>query len=163
MDFLKVQGVSALGSRLRRVLDRLDRDLAAIYRAAGMEFEPRWHPVFVVLRDEGPMSVGALAKRLGVTHAAVSQVRAAMEARGLVSAAPDPADGRSQRLSLTPRGRAMGEQLQPLWTAVAAAATQLLAEGAPALMADLDGLDRALDRSGLKARVDHLIKLEPQS
>ena len=160
MDFLSKQGASALGSRLRRLLDRLDRDMAATYRDAGVGFEARWYPVFVVLRDEGPLSVGALAARLGVTHAAVSQVRAALEAKGLIGAEPDPADGRRQLLSLTARGRAVDGRLQPLWAAVAAAAVQLLDEGAPALMADLDGLDRALDRCGLKARVDRIFTPE---
>ena len=154
MDYLTSQGVATLGTRLRRLLDRMDRDVVTLYRGAGTGFEPRWYPVFAVLRDEGPASVGALARRLGVTPAAVSQVRAALEAEGLIAAMPDPADRRSQHLALTPRGLDMARRLQPLWVAFAAAGAALLAEGAPNLMADLDGLDRALDRCGLKARVE---------
>jgi DNA-binding MarR family transcriptional regulator len=163
MDYLTKQGAAALGSRLRRLLDRLDRDVAAIYRQADAGFEARWFPVFTVLRDEGSMSVGGLAERLGVTHAAVSQVRAALEAQGLIRAEPDPDDGRRQLLALSERGREMAVRLQPLWAAVAAAGAQLLAEAAPTLMADLDGLDRALDRSGLKARVDDRFNRNPSS
>ena len=163
MDYITDHGVAALGTRLRRLLDRLERDMVALYRAEGVGFEPRWYPVFVALRDEGPMSVGALAQRLGVTHVAVSQVRAALEAEGLIDAAPDPEDGRRQRLALTPRGRETAERLRPLWASVAAAGAQLLAEGAPTLMTDLDGLDRALDRCGLKTRIEQDLHGNPLS
>ena len=163
MDYLTNQGVATLGTRLRRLLERMDRDMVALYRATDAGFEPRWYPVFTALRDEGPLSVGALAQRLGVTHAAVSQVRAALEGEGLIAARPDPADGRRQHLALTPRGLDMARRLQPLWTAVGAAGAALLAEASPNLMADLDGLDRALDRCGLKARVEEgLNKETPQ-
>src|ERR1700722_1518582 len=98
MDYLATHGINALGSRLRRLLERLDRDVAAIYRAANICFEARWFPVFIALHDNGPLTVGALSERLGVTHAAISQVRAALEAEGLIAATQDPADGRRQQL-----------------------------------------------------------------
>ena len=52
----------------------------------------------------------------------------------------------------------MARRLEPLWTAFAAAGAALLAEGSPNLMANLDGLDRALDRCGLRARVEQSFK-----
>jgi DNA-binding MarR family transcriptional regulator len=163
MDYLATQGINALGSRLRRLLDRLDRDVAAIYRSADVRFEARWFPVFIALRDGGPLTVGALATRLSVTHAAVSQVRAALEAERLIDASPDPEDGRRQRLVLTPKGRALAAQLKPLWDAIATASSQVLNEGAPELMAHLDGLDAALDRRGLAARVDEIPNKETEN
>src|ERR1700722_15119766 len=86
MDYLATHGINALGSRLRRLLERLDRDVAAIYRAANICFEARWFPVFIALHDNGPLTVGALSERLGVTHAAISQGRAALGAEGLIAA-----------------------------------------------------------------------------
>jgi DNA-binding MarR family transcriptional regulator len=153
MNYSATQAVTAFGSRLRRLLERLDRDVLAIYRAAGERFEPRWYAVFAALRDQGPLTVGALSGRLGVTHAAVSQVRAALEREGLISGESDPEDGRRQRLSLTPHGREAALRLEALWAAIAAAMGEMLAEHAPTLLADLDSLDDALDRRGLRARV----------
>ena len=143
----------AFGSRLRRVLERMDREVLAVYREAGERFEPRWYGVFAALRDDGPLTVGELSRRLGISHAAVSQVRTALEAEDLIRGEADPRDGRRQGLSLTTRGRETAARLAPLWSAIAATVGAVLAEHAPALPADLEALENALVRRGLAARV----------
>ena len=145
--------VMAFGSRLRRLLERMDREVLAVYRAAGEQFEPRWYSVFAALRDEGPLTVGELSRRLGISHPAVSQIRVALEAEGLVRGAPDAQDGRRQVLSLTRRGRETAARLESLWSALAGVVGEILAEHAPTLPADLDALEAALDRRGLAERV----------
>lgn len=141
------------GTRLRRLTDRLDREVQALYRDAGVRFEPRWYAVFVSLREEGPATVGELAQRIEVTHAAVSQVRTALQSAGLIETRPDPKDGRRHTLALSADGEAMALQLQPLWDAINIATARLLAEEAPGLLGGLDDLARALDRAPLKTRV----------
>lgn len=145
------------GSRLRRLLDQLDRDILNLYREAGVRFEPRWYAVFSDLCDNGPATVGDLARRLGVTHAAVSQVRSALQTEGLIETRPDPADGRRHVLTLTPDGTAMAATLRPLWDAVNAATARVLAEDAPALLGELAALTLALDRRPLSARAKDLL------
>jgi DNA-binding MarR family transcriptional regulator len=145
--------LTSFGSRLRRLLERMDREVLAVYRAAGERFEPRWYGVFAALRDDGPLTVGDLSRRLGVTHAAVSQIRTALEGEGLIRGAADPRDGRRQSLSLTARGRETAARLAPLWSAIAAAVGEILTEHAPTLSTDLDALEQAIDRRGLAARV----------
>ena len=153
MQETSVSGFIALGSRLRRLLERMDREVLGVYRAAGERFEPRWYGVFTALRDDGPLTVGELSRRLGISHAAVSQIRAALEAEDLIRGHADPWDGRRQALSLTPRGRETASRLAPLWSAIAAAVGDMLAEHAPSLPADLDALEHAIERRGLAARV----------
>ena len=145
--------LAAFGSRLRRLLERMDREVLTVYRAAGEKFEPRWYAVFAALRDHGPLTVGALSRRLGISHAAVSQIRAALEAADLIRGAADPRDGRRQVLSLTGRGRETASRLAPLWAAIAAAVGDLLAEHAPTLPADLDALEHAVEDRGLAVRI----------
>ena len=131
----------------------MDREVLAAYRASGERFEPRWYGVFAALRDDGPLTVGELSRRLGISHAAVSQIRTALEAEGLIRGAADPRDGRRQGLSLTAEGREAASRLAPLWSAIAAALGDLLAEHAPGLPADLDALEQALERRGFADRV----------
>ena len=154
MNPLTVPRVAALGSRLRRLLERLDREVLGIYHDAGERFEPSWYAVFTAVRDDGPLTVGELAQQLGVSHAAVSQVRTTLEREGLIAGAPDPRDGRRQFLSLTPRGQETARRLAPLWTAILEATGGMLAKHAPTLLADLDALETALDHRGLRARVN---------
>jgi DNA-binding MarR family transcriptional regulator len=160
MQFTTSQDVTAFGSRLRRLLERMDREVLAVYRAAGERFEPRWYAAFAALRDEGPQTVGELSRRLGISHAAVSQVRTALEAGGLIQGQADPRDGRRHVLSLTAQGRETASRLAPLWSAIAGAVSGVLAEHAPSLPADLDALERALDQRGLPARVGANLDLE---
>jgi DNA-binding MarR family transcriptional regulator len=54
----------------------------------------------------GPVQIGALAERLGVTQQAASKSVADLERRGYVERAPDPADARARLVGLTDRGRA---------------------------------------------------------
>jgi DNA-binding MarR family transcriptional regulator len=160
MSTLTAQEATAFGSRLRRLLERLDRDVSAVYRAAGQRFEPRWYAVFAALRDEGPLTVGELSQRLGITHPAVSQVRTALEREGLVRVDTDSQDGRRHILSLTARGRATARRLAPLWSNIAAAVSGILARHAPTLLDDLNAIENALDRRGLLARVNASLDLE---
>ena len=53
------------------------------------------------LERDGPSTTSALARAEGVRPQSMAQVVAALEAAGLVSGAPDPADGRRTLLSLT--------------------------------------------------------------
>ena len=55
--------------------------------------------------DQQPLTVSELATRLGVTKQAAGQIVTDMEERNLVSRRPDPDDGRSRLLELTPEGR----------------------------------------------------------
>jgi DNA-binding MarR family transcriptional regulator len=92
-----------------------------------------------------------------VTHAAVSQVRSALQAESLIQTRPDPADGRRHVLTLTAAGTATAATLQPLWDAINAATASVLAEDAPALVGELAALTRALDRRPLSDRAMDLL------
>ena len=156
MDFVRDPDVRAFGTRLRRLSERIDREVQEIYREAGVGFEPRWFAVVAALR-EGPASVGELAGRIGVTHAAVSQVRGALAEQGLLQARTDAADQRRQVLELTEAGRQTAARLEPLWDAIAAATRDLLQETAPSLSDEMRRVEAALGERGLKARVLELM------
>ncbi|QYN35940.1 MarR family transcriptional regulator [Pseudonocardia sp. DSM 110487] len=55
---------------------------------------------------DGPITVGELAQRLGVTQQAVSKTAAELSAAGYLQRMPDATDGRVRRVALTERGRA---------------------------------------------------------
>ena len=149
---MREKGLAAFGTRLRRLSERLDRDVQGLYREVGVEFEPRWFPVVTALAERGPATVGELAEALGVSHAAVSQVRGPLAERGLVRTELDPHDHRRQILALTDAGFAAIAPLRPLWAAITAA-TAALSDEVPGLLAALEGLEVALAREGLGARV----------
>ena len=53
----------------------------------------------------GPLPVGELARRMGVSQQAASKAAAELERLGYLERSPDPADARVRRLALSARGR----------------------------------------------------------
>lgn len=151
-DYIRGQGSSAIGARLRRLSGRIDRDAARVYARAGIPFEQRWVGALKVFSLYGPLSVGELAGYLGISHVSVSQTRQSMEKAGLTSSVTDQRDARSRRVQLTPAGRRLYRELAPLWKILEAVAVEL-DEEAGHTVAALERLDRALDRSSLFDRV----------
>jgi DNA-binding MarR family transcriptional regulator len=64
------------------------------------------------LLSEGPLRLGSLGRRLGVTPSTLSRNVERLEDEGLVRRQPDPEDARSSRVSLTTKGRTAARQLE---------------------------------------------------
>lgn len=66
-----------------------------------------------------PMSMSALADRLGIDASYVTTIADQLEERGLIERLPHPTDRRIKSLALTAEGRRLREQLAgELWTNV---------------------------------------------
>jgi DNA-binding MarR family transcriptional regulator len=151
-DYGRSLGGAAIGARLRRLSERIDRDANRIYAQLGITFEQRWMGVLDLIARRGPMSVNELAATLAISHPSVSQTRRSLTSAGFLAERPDPADGRRRILRLTAKGKALVEQLSPVWAALEAAGHQINAEAQDAV-SSLDRLDEALDRRSLFERV----------
>lgn len=150
-DDMRGQRGSAIGGRLRRLSERIDREAAKLYAEAGVAFEQRWLGVMDLLINGGPQSVVDLARRLGISHVSVSQTRQSLEKAGLIAQKPDPSDGRRRILAMTDKGLALAEQLKPIWAALDLVGQELNAEAGDTVSA-LDRLDDALARQSLYER-----------
>lgn len=157
-DGVERYGAFALGGRLRRLSDRIDRDTKPIYEKMGIEFEQRWFPVFNCLRGVEAMSVTEIADHLRISHVSVSVTRKSLEAAQLVTSIADEKDGRRFNLALTEKGKALSEKLGPLFEALELAAADLNAE-AGNVIAAIARLEDALDRKSVAERTDHFLKM----
>ena len=152
MDFVNNLGLLVLGSRLRRLSDRIMSSGQEIYRTAKIEFEPRWFPVFRLLADHGPLTVGVCARRLGLTHASISQMARAMGKHGIITSRKDASDERRRLLELTDKGRAMLPELQTLWQDIEAGIRDVVDYGGVDILAALEGIEQALAVQSLSER-----------
>jgi DNA-binding MarR family transcriptional regulator len=89
-------------ARLRVAVARLTRHLRQT--APGDLTLSQWSAL-VTVETQGPVRIGDLADREGVSAATATRVVAALEELGLVVRQSDAADRRSWRVSLTPGGR----------------------------------------------------------
>lgn len=152
MDYPKRMGGAALGARLRRLSEAIDRDAARAYTTIGIRFEQRWFGVLNQLALSGPMTVSELAARLRITRASVSQTRQSLEEAGVVEMEAHPLDARQRHLVLTNAGAKLIRRLKPLWQAMEEAAREVDAEACNAVAA-LDRLDEVLARQSLFERI----------
>ncbi|HZG31670.1 MAG TPA: MarR family transcriptional regulator [Sphingopyxis sp.] len=114
-----------LGSLLRLVLDRLDRDVEAAYRDRGLRFKPRYTSIYRLLAANGEMRVGEIAAAMGLSQPSITNTLAAMRADALVEIRRGTNDGRERIVTLSFEGRAIAEELGTQWRQTAAAASSL--------------------------------------
>lgn len=103
--------------RLTELVDEVFRLADAFSRAGdGIVAEDgltasRWLTLGAVAH--GPLSVAAIARRRGLRRQSAAQAVAQLEAAGLVTRAPDPADARAPLVTLTEKGRAVLDGIRP--------------------------------------------------
>ncbi|GHE05319.1 MarR family winged helix-turn-helix transcriptional regulator [Streptomyces alanosinicus] len=98
----------ALAAELRLAMGRIVRRLRQAHAVGDVTLSGV--SVLVRLARTGPDSPGSLAESERVRPQAMASTLAGLEQRGLVSRAPDTADGRRAIVSLTDEGRSVLEQ-----------------------------------------------------
>ncbi len=100
---------SALAARLRLAVGRLHRRLS---RTTGPGLTASQLSALVTVEQHGPMRVGDLAAREGVSPPTVTRIATSLEALGLLERTVDPADGRASRLVASAAGGAALESVR---------------------------------------------------
>lgn len=151
--FFDRTGKLAIGSRLRSLTDRITDDAAQIYRMYGVDFKPKWFPVFFVLSHDGAAAVTQIARRIGQSHPSVSNIVREMEAQGIVRTNEDDADGRKNVIVLTEKGRETAAVIDELSEDVSAAVEALTARTRNDLWTAVGEWEEQLSESSLSERV----------
>ncbi|ADG09315.1 GNAT family N-acetyltransferase [Caulobacter segnis] len=130
-DLLASYGVGFLGSRLKRLAERMQADAAEVARSLNLPVQPAQMSLLLTIRLHGPIAVGELAERLQLAQPTVTRALKTLEDDGFVEARRAPGDGRTRRLALTKTGEALLVRVQ----------TQLLPRIEPAAAELVEGLD----------------------
>ena len=131
---LETQTTAALAARLRVVIVRTSRRLR---QEADTGLSPSLTAALVAIARRGPLTPSELADAERVKRPTATRFVACLERAGLVTRDPDPDDGRSYRVAITPDGAG-------LLAAAAGRKNAYLARGLESLDADeLATLDRA--------------------
>lgn len=92
-------GTATLARNLRALMGKLKRRLRD--EALIGDLPPSQVSVLLRLEKDGPATASNLARSEGMRPQSMGTIISALESAGLVSGAPDPADGRQTLLSLT--------------------------------------------------------------
>ena len=161
-DLMRQLGALAFASRLKRLGDRLQRDVSRLYRAQEIDFQARWFPVAYLLQHQPSLSVTAIANRLGLTHVAVNQISEQMARRGLLMSKRDHKDKRRRLLSLTPKGRKTVASLRTLWRSIEKCTRKMIESSGHDILAGMIEIEKALDRRDMYDQVTSDMEHEKQ-
>lgn len=150
-DVLALEGAVMLGSRLKRLAERLQAGAERIANDCGLATQPSQMPLLTALYRHGPMTVGDAVQALGISQPAVTRILSRLIAMELVETIRGARDQRSKTISLTPKGaEAMELAATVLWPRLRAAVGEVC--DAPALLGLIEATERALADQPLNER-----------
>lgn len=159
MDFIADLGELALATRLKRLSERLMRDVTQVYEDLGVDFKANFFSILYALGQKSPMSVTELARMLGLSHPAINQISAQLLGKGLITQGKDKKDERRRLLFLSPKGKRLIKDLKPVWRDIRLANRALLKEAGADLLNDIARIEAALDEDSMLNRVNKRLGL----
>lgn len=150
-DVVADMGPAFLGTRLKRLAERMQAGATATIAAAGLPLQPPHMPILAALRS-GAHTIGQLADAIGVSQPGITRSVDQLTRLGLLCEAPS-ADQRARPVMLTPAGAAAATRAaQDLWPRIGMAAQSLLGAETEAFLAHVAALERALDAGSIAER-----------
>jgi DNA-binding MarR family transcriptional regulator/ribosomal protein S18 acetylase RimI-like enzyme len=153
MDVLRARPHLFLGSRLKRLGERMQADVLVLIERAGLPVQPAQYPILAALDSYGPLSVGGLVEATGVSQPGVTRAVTRLVEAGLVENGPAATDRRRRTLQLSTTGiDVVARSRAEVWPAVEASVRALCASLDGPLLAQLDAVERSLDVQPLHRR-----------
>lgn len=115
MDLISELGPLAFGSRLKRLSETIMRGGEDVYRFYGVDFQPKWFPIFYFLSQKNEAGIMEIAEGLNVTHPAIIQMAKELEKKGLIISKKSDEDARKRNLKLSKKGKTLLPTLQKIW------------------------------------------------
>ena len=153
MDIVKNLEELALASRLKRLGERLAKDVTRIYSDLELDFEAKWFTLLTALKSNSPATITDLAQALGISHTAVNQLASELIAKEYVNSSNVKKDARARQLSITKKGIQICDKLDPVWEQIKIANKGLLEKVDRNFLNTIEALEEELDRSSMYERV----------
>lgn len=157
-DLVRSFGFLTLGTRMKRVGERLQADTQKIIDAAGGRIQASQYPFLAAIDRSGPLTIGELAEAVGITQPGVTRAVGQLVRAGMLEIAPAADDQRRRIVSLTgPGGQLVDAAKREVWPRIREAVADLCADLDGPLLEQLaaieDGLsERPLDRRTKKGK-----------
>ncbi len=152
-DIVAELGHLFLGTRLKRLAERMQADVLKVAAAAGLPIQPSQYPVLAVIDRHGALTVGEIAEALGISQPGVTRNVARLIDLGLIEIRRDGRDQRQKSLSLTEAGRAaMDTSRRVVWPRIDMAVAAMCEDISGPFLTQVSAIERALDERPLDRR-----------
>jgi DNA-binding MarR family transcriptional regulator len=153
-DIVQELGYLCLGSRLRRLGERLQSDVQRLAASHGLDIQSAHYPLLAAIYFQGPLTVGKLVETLGISQPGVTRSIGQLVDQGYVKVTRSQIDQRRRTLSLTRTGTALIERSQAeLWPTIESTLSDLFTRRTGRLLELLDYCEDELTKSSLEQRV----------
>lgn len=153
VDILKKHPALFLGSRLKRLAERMQADVAQMTLEAGVEIHPSQYALLATLDLHGPQTIGELTTCMAISQPAITRTVTKLSQAGLVAIDRVRKDQRHKTISLTPSGQhALGISKSLVWPGVETAVKDLLAEQEEEFLAQINNIEARLAEKSLIQR-----------
>src|SRR5712675_1565832 len=137
-DVVKELGYLTLGTRLKRLGERLQAQTQVLLDYEGVDLPASHFPLLAALDRLEAMNVGELTEAVGISQPGVTRMLDKLEAEGLVRSTQLADDRRVRTIALTKAGRQLISRSQrTAWPTIEAAVADACAGSAEPLLAAL--------------------------
>lgn len=152
-DPLRATGLLTLGSRLRRLGERLQGDTQDILGAWDDRVATPWHPLLNLLDRHGAQTIGQISAALGLAQPGITRSVAGLEEIGLVAVTQSDTDRRLRHVALTEEGRDFVARARAeVWPLVDRAVADLCDGIGPEVLKMIETLEDRLSDRPLRLR-----------
>lgn len=156
-DFLIEIQLVGLTSRLKRLTDSILYSTKDFYKAVGVDIEPNWHLIFLLLKKHKELTVTEISERLQMSHPGIVKIIRNMKLKDYIGTKTDTADSRKQLLYLTNKAELALPQLEKCWEACILTMEELL-EGNELFLKNLELIEEKIGQKSYKERTLNNLK-----
>jgi DNA-binding MarR family transcriptional regulator len=153
-DVVRELGFLSLGSRFRRIGERLQSDVQRLLDDVGIEVQSGHLPTLAAIDRLGPLTIGDVAEAIGITQPGATRIIAQLAEARLVKVQPARDDQRRRVASLTAKGqRLVDSSKRELWPQIEKAVQAVCGDLQGPLLEQLTAIEAGLDAMPLNRRV----------
>ncbi|MFI0842737.1 MarR family winged helix-turn-helix transcriptional regulator [Mesorhizobium sp. IMUNJ 23232] len=156
-DIVRSFGFLTLGTRMKRIGERLQADTQRIIDEAGLPVQTAHYPYLAAIDRQGPLTIGELTVAVGISQPGVTRTVSQLAALDFLEVRPSPDDQRRRVVELTPAGEEIVRRSKEhIWPRIEAAVKNLCEDLSGPLLHQLAAIeqglaDAPLDRRAAKA------------
>lgn len=152
-DVVRALGFLTLGSRMKRIGERLQADTQRIMGEQGALLQAGQYPLLAAIDRSGPLTIGELAEAVGITQPGVTRAVAQLVELGLLEAEQAADDQRRRIISLSEKGRQLVETAKrDVWPQIESAVRDLCGDLSGPLLDQLGAIEDGLAAAPLERR-----------
>ena len=152
-DVVRSLGFLCLGSRFRRIGERLQADTQQIIDELGVTLQSAQYPFLAAIDRAGPLTIGELAQAVGITQPGATRTISQLLELGYVDMRASVEDQRRRLISLTPKGQSLIDYSKnSVWPRVEQAVRELCGHLSGPMLEQLAALEEGLAQAPLARR-----------